>query len=597
VVALLLVLVAPAHAAGPLGLTDCRAVEGVHQCSGLVRTWDGVPLDVALTLPRAGARGLPLVVLEHGFGNSRSEYLDPKETAYTGNAYAWAKDGYAVLTSTDRGLWGSCGTPEARAANPLACAKGWIHLADTRYEVRDTQELVGRLVDQGVADPARIGVTGDSYGGGQSFALAALRDRVMLPGGRLVPWRTPRGTPLRLAAAAPVIPWTDLVGAIAPNGRTRHTAITPADATTQPVGVFKMTFANAIFAAATVATGPGQPVGQPFVPGRPEGYLAPPGVDPESDVGTWVMRSNAGEPYTDPLALSIVERLERFHSAITIDDSTPPAPLYIGSGFTDDLFPVDEALRFVNRTRREHPRTPIAMLLGDFGHQRAANKPADRARLIQGIRGWFDHHVRGRGAAPAGDVTATTQTCPKEQPSEGPFTAPTFAELARGRVTRSWRSPQTASSGGDPVTGARIDPAAGMGDGCVAVGASDAPGTATYRLRRVRRGYTLLGAPRITARLEVDGEPSTAQLAARLWDVAPGGGSQRLVARGALRPSGRRTDRFELHANGWRFAPGHVPKLELLTSDAPFGRPSTRPAPVTIRSLRLALPVRERSAR
>src|SRR5207245_4714281 len=141
------------------------------------------------TLPTASARRLPLVVEIHGFGNSKYEYLQPDSTAYTDNAFGWARRGYAVLTYTARGFWGSCGTPDSRAANPDACARGYIHLADARYEVRDTQELVGRLVDGGYADPAAIGVTGDSYGGGQSFLLDSLRDRVMLPDGSPAPWR------------------------------------------------------------------------------------------------------------------------------------------------------------------------------------------------------------------------------------------------------------------------------------------------------------------------------------------------------------------------------------------------------------------------
>jgi pimeloyl-ACP methyl ester carboxylesterase len=143
---------------GPLGLADCGPAEGVYVCSGLVGTWDEVPLDTTVTLPSAPAgRPLPLVVLVHGFGNSKYEYLNPKETAYTANAYAWARRGYAVLTFTARGLWGSCGTPDARLANPAACASGYIHLADVRYEVRDIQQLIGLLVDDGTADPRRIG--------------------------------------------------------------------------------------------------------------------------------------------------------------------------------------------------------------------------------------------------------------------------------------------------------------------------------------------------------------------------------------------------------------------------------------------------------
>lgn len=586
----------PAQAAPPLGLTDCGPSEGVYQCSGLVRTWDGIPLDVTVTLPSAAANRLPLVVEIHGFGNSKYEYLDPASTAYTGNAYGWARRGYAVLTYTARGLWGSCGTPESRLASPTACARGYIHLADTRYEVRDTQELVGRLVDDGIADPGRIGVTGDSYGGGQSFALAALRDRVMLPDGRLVPWRSPGGTRLRIAAAAPVIPWTDLVYAIAPNGRTLTYAVTPPGADTTPVGVFKTSFANAIFAAAQFAIGPGQPTGEPFVPGRPMGYLAPPGSDPDADVASWVARADAGEPYTDPTAHAIVEQLERYHSAYYIDSSSPPPPLFVGSGFTDDLFPVDEVLRFVNRTRRDHERTPISLLLGDFGHQRASNKPRDRARLLAAIHHWFDHYVRGKRAAPRQGVAALTQTCPRSAPAEGPFTARHFDALARGEVRYSSSKPETIlSSGGDPSVARAIDPAAGGGDACARTGAETSPGTATYRLPPApKASYTLLGAPTVIARLRVSGDPSVAQVAARLWDIAPGGRSQTLVARALYRPSGRSRDVWQLHPNGWRFAEGHVPKLELLGADAPYGRPSNRPFEIDVERVELRLPVRER---
>ena len=356
-----------AAAGPPLGLTSCTQVEGLHQCSGLVQTWDGVPLDATVTLPSAAARGLPLVVSIHGLGNSKHEYLDPASQAYTGNAYAWARDGYAVLTYTARGFWGSCGTPESRAASPAACARGYTHLADARYEARDSQELAGRLVDEGIADPGRIGVTGDSYGGGQSFLLAALRDRVMLPDGRLVPWRSPRGTPLAIAGAAPVIPWTDLVYAIVPNGTTLTYAIAPRDASASPVGVQKASLSNAVFAAAQFAVGPGQPVGEPFVPGRPMGFLAPPGTDPEADVTAWISRTSAGPPYTDPLARSIVDTLTRNHSAYYLPSGRGPAPLFVGSGFTDDLFPVDEVTRFVNCTRRDHPRTPSRCSMATSG--------------------------------------------------------------------------------------------------------------------------------------------------------------------------------------------------------------------------------------
>jgi hypothetical protein len=593
---LALTLTAPAAAAAtapPLGLGACSPIQGVQQCSGLVATWDGVPLDTAVTLPAGAAPGpLPLVVEIHGFGNSRYEYLDPASTAYTDNAYAWARAGYAVLTYTARGLWGSCGTPESRAANAAACARGYIHLADARYEVRDTQELIGRLVDEGVADAARIGVTGDSYGGGQSMMLAALRDRVMQPDGSLVPWRSPAGKPLAIAAAAPVIPWTDLLYAIAPNGRTVTYAVTPREQDAAPVGVFKTTFANGIAAAAQFAAGPGQPVGEPYVPGRPMGYLAPPGADPEADVLRWVARADAGEPYDDADARAIVERLERFHSAYWIDSSHDPAPLFVASGFTDDLFPVDEAVRFANRMRAEHPRVPVAMTFGDFGHQRASNKAPERARLVAAIHAWMDRHLRGSAAAAPAGVTASTETCPRDAPSQGPFEAPSFDRLARGEVRYGSDSGQTVeSTGGDPRVGAALDPVAGGGDACVTTSAAMEPGSATYLLPAATGpGYTLLGSPTIAAKLTVSGQ--NAQLAARLWDVTPDGGSQTLVARGMLRPdSGSQV--WQLHPGAWRFAQGHVPKLELLGNDAPSMRPSNGAFEIRVDALELRLPVRE----
>ncbi|MFL5908891.1 MAG: CocE/NonD family hydrolase [Solirubrobacterales bacterium] len=583
-----------ARAAAPLGLTDCATTQGVYQCSGLVRTWDGVPLDTTITLPSPGVRNLPLVAEIHGFGNSKYEYLDPASTAYTDNAFAWARDGYAVLTYTARGLWGSCGQPEARLANPVACATGYIHLADVRYEARDTQTLIGKLVDEGVADPQALGVTGDSYGGGQSFELAALRDRVMHPDGRLVPWQSPNGTPLSIAAAAPVIPWTDLPYAAAPNGATLTYAITPPGVDSSPVGIEKATYVNAIAAAAQFATGPGQPVGQPFVPGRPMGYLVPPGLDPQADVISWVARTNAGEPYTDASAQAIIDLLNRFHSPYYVDPSVPPPPLFVASGFPDDLFPVDEAVRFANRTRAQYPGVPISMLFGDLGHQRAANKPAERSHLIDAIHAWFDHYLRGAGQQPPLGVTAYAQTCPQSAPSLGPFRARSFARLARGEVRFASSEPRTVSSlGGNPVVGRAIDPVSGGGDSCATVDASPEPGAAAYVLPTPHRAYTLIGAPAIVAQLKINGAaPGISQIAGRLWDVAPDG-KQKLVARGLYRPTGGRNV-WQLHPGAWRFARGHAAKLQLLGSDPPYARPSNGVFQIDVRRLRLALPVRQR---
>ena len=67
----------------------------------------------------------------------------------------------------------------------------------------------------------------------------------MLPGGRLVPWRSPHGKRMRLAAATPAVPWTDLAYALTPNGRTLDYV---ADAPYRgPYGVLKSSYVNGLY--------------------------------------------------------------------------------------------------------------------------------------------------------------------------------------------------------------------------------------------------------------------------------------------------------------------------------------------------------------
>ncbi len=230
-----------------------------------------------------------------------------------GESKPWAERGYAVLTYTARGFRESCGSASSRAADPEGCAKGWIRLADARYEVRDTQYLASLLADQGIADPQRIGATGASYGGGQSLALATLVDRVMLPDGTLVPWKSPGGLDMRIAATAPIVPWSDLVYSLTPNGSTLDYVLTGRNDSLAPVGVKKESYVDGLFAS-----------------GETNGYYAPPGLDPDADLRTWFARLSAGEPYDgDPLVMDALDELATHHSPyqLYLDHKRQPAPL------------------------------------------------------------------------------------------------------------------------------------------------------------------------------------------------------------------------------------------------------------------------------
>ena len=57
----------------------------------------------------------------------------------------YAQGGYAVLAYDARAWGDSCGADQQANAE---CAGQWNHLADVRYEVRDTQYLAGLLADE-----------------------------------------------------------------------------------------------------------------------------------------------------------------------------------------------------------------------------------------------------------------------------------------------------------------------------------------------------------------------------------------------------------------------------------------------------------------
>jgi predicted acyl esterase len=582
---LLLTLVAPPLARAhvqPFGALACAPRDGVRFCPGQtsaasdqrIRSFDGTPLDADVALPATGDANLPLVVLLHGWGGSKAGFVQMK---------AWADRGYAVLSYTARGFNGSCGRPDNRAFAAAACASGWLHLADVRFEARDTQFLAGRLADQGIIDGRRVGVTGPSYAGGQSMELAALKDRVMDPDGSLHPWVSDGGHPLRIAAAAPTIPWTDLAYALEPNGRTLDYTITSPTDDVTPIGVSKQSFVGGLYAL-----------------GQATGYYSPPGVELASDLTTWFARVNAGEP-TDPVAEAIARETTTFHSAYYLDHSEAPSPLLISNGWTDDLFPVDEALRFYNRSQAQYPDDPIALMFFDFGHMRGTGKPADTALLQERQFDWFDHYVKGDTGVPVPNgVETLTQTCPASAPSGGPFFASSWSRLHPGEVRfLSGRAHRVSYAGGRPDVSRAIDPVAGGGNACAATTSADQRRTATYRLPKATgRGYTLMGSPTVIADVKVAGirVAANAELAARLWDVGRGG-KQTLVARGLYRPTGSGRQVFQLHPNGWRFAAGHVPKLELLGNDAPYGRASNFRYTITVSKLDFRLPTHERAGK
>ena len=570
--------------AGADGVRVCHA-DGVGPKGPDLRlkSFDGAPLALYVTLPPAPASGpdgaYPLLILSHGWGDPPS---GPDDGQYGGpTARQWAKEGYAVIQLAARGWGDSCGTVPSRILDPAGCANGYVHRADFRYEIRDAQYVAGLLVDEGIADANRIGANGESYGAGTSLALATLNDRVMSVDGSLGPWTSPRGTPLHIAAAAPFAGWSDDT-ALGPNGHWLDTQAT-ADNRTSPIGVQKMSISRGLFMVGIMGA-----------------FYPPPGAEP--DLMNEFALATAGEPYERPQVQAMLQAGARYHSPYDLLSGTfgtprrPPAPLLLVNGFTDDVFWANEVLVYYNRLRALYPSAPVEVLFGDIGHQRAQSKLSDLFLARARVHAFLNYYVKGVGPRLASDVTALTQTCPKTAPSGGPYTAPTWAALHPGVVRFNAPGAQTIlSSGGDPRVGKAFDPVTG-GLSCTTAPAGDeGRGVATYRLPTpTGQGYTLLGSPTVSADLKVKGE--YAYIAARLVDVDPQTNTETLVARAAYRidpkaPNGRQT--FQLSANGWRFAPGHIPELELLGRDAPFLRPSNGVFSIEVSNLELTLPTHE----
>ena len=565
-------LLAPAaHAAPPPPFGHaCLPQNGVLFCptpsdASRVPSWDGVPLDVDVTLPSSGDGPFPAIVMLHGWGQSKTAFESPPPVGAYDNV-ALARLGYAVVNYSARGFGRSCGAADSRTSP--GCDRGWIHLADHRYEGRDTQHLLGLLVDQGIARADALGVTGVSYGGIQTLNLARLRNRVRLEDGSFVPWRSPAGTPLAIRAGYARWPGSDLTYALQPNGRFLDFRTPRRNQGIRPGGVMKKSYLDVLLSI-----------------DNPPGFYAPPEGPFNSDIIGWKALSDRGEPARAD-ALAVGRELTSFHSWAGLSGRS--AALLVQNGWTDDLFPAPEALR-VYRTFSAAAGARISLQLGDFGHPRGQNKLRSLRIMSDEATAFFGAYLKREGRAPRhGSVLAFTQTCPAAAREGGPIRAENWERLHPLTLSMRRARPQVVlSTGGSPAAARAIDPIGGAA--CNKVSARRARGTALVQ-RRVRRPFTLLGMPTVEATVRTRGRGGF--LAARLWDVHRG--RQTLVSRGVYRLRDNQSGEilFQLFGNGWRFRRGHVARLELVGRDPLFLRTSNFRFSVRVSGIRVLLPGR-----
>jgi hypothetical protein len=564
-----------------------------------VPVWDGTPIDVSVGFPAAtgGDNNYPVVGIYHGWGGT-------KITPSSASAQRWLKQGYAVFSISDRGWGASCGKPVSAAEKKLKeekkedpglkappCERGYIHLLSRRYEVRDVQTLLGKLADEGVIDPQRIGANGGSYGGGMSLELGALKDRVELQNGELIPWESPGGKPMKIAATAAEFPWTDISQALQPNGSTLdYVENAP----------YKGMLGDHRFGIEKASWNAGL-----FLTGLSSGYYAPVSAnDPEANIQAWHAFAITGGPYDgQPLAVQQEENLPA-HGAYYTNLSEPPAPAIMENGWNDDLFPVDETVKYYNLIRAKYPSQPIQLFDLDVGHNpRSATtvSTADVAKFQAAQNAWFAYYVKGEGGEPAGSkgaATAITSFCPQTAGGSGTeYKAADWAALSPGEIRFNSAGEQTVVAPGtataNPFTSGTV---------CTTQAAANNPSAAEYKFTEAPAGgYTVLGSSTVIA--EISTPQANDQLAARLYDENVSAGTEQLIGRQAYRPlnpgEGFSRQVFQLHPQAWKVEPGHALKLELMVADstsctgalpACYLRPSSSPHSIQVRNLELRVP-------
>jgi predicted acyl esterase len=562
-------------------------------CAGLVKAKDGsVKLDTTVTLPPTGDGPYPVIVMLHGLGGSRLSFESkfPGQVGYdatkdtvagTGGKFHYnnqwfASKGYAVMNYTVRGFEESAcieketQSTDANAAlypDSPACLP---QLVSTSHEVKDTQYLIGRLIDRTLLSASdvrfkvkKVGVTGVSYGGGHTWLLT-----------RKNTWNSPKGTRIKLAAAAPIIGWTDIVEALMPNGVIHENHMPPltVEARLQErMGVFKRSYADALYLLM------GQTTSEPFV--RP-GYLK-----------AWFEELSGPEPYDPAIASHALNSLLTKRSAYYVPTGDFRTPTLTVQGFTDDLFPAIQSVQMFNRLKAEDATYPVKMYVGDWGHPRAESDDPETAYISKLVGKWMGYYLKGAGTKPAANAEARTAVCGPEIGTL--YRAGTWDELSDTSKLIALGGPSSLSSDAtdphaEPID--PVDPFTSDRSSCRVTNTVVPSGHAATEDAPLAADFTMLGLPEVT----MTANPSVADLyvAARIWDVSADESTQTLVDRGVFRlgAAGEQLAHFRLNGNAYTFEAGHKIKVEFTANDAPAFKTSTTSGTVTISAVQVMIP-------
>lgn len=633
----------PASAPAPLGLPCAAYPGGDRICSGEVKSFDGSPLDVDVTLPRTGGKRHPLIVMFHGFGNNKHEWESTTDAGDGADKYHWnnhwfAKHGYYVLTYTARGFTDQ-GTdrpdqPETPAGTDPTCRpptagtgssagsncepSGTIRVKNKEVEIRDSQYLAAMTAKAFPdIDPQQVAVSGGSYGGGESWLQAAD------PAWTFPNSINPDLPVLQLQVAVPKYGWTDLAYSLVPNG---HPGFLPGDSiysssqgrpdahgVGNPIGVAKQSYIAGLYSLGTT-TGS-------FEEGTAPTPVKPPPCEKPETFTTWLGRVNAGEPYSpggvdDPVVAQIRQDFSDCHSAYyqlgwkAQRDAGDETAVFAVQGWTDDLFEAIESFRMFKYLKGLDPRWPVAVGVADVGHARAQNKPSTWRSLNNQANQFLNSHISGSHRQ---QTTVFSQpTLCTNNPNPGPDTAAqqlsatTPEGLSNGTLDVVGPAGATVNplSTGDPdgvatdaVVPGRLPSAVNPTPDCRESTTPSWPGRYTAVSAPLPKDATYVGLGSVKVPYTLAGGP-TATLNARVWVLPAKGGPALLMTRGTYRLDTPAYDpvagtlRLPLYGNHWPLHRGDRIRFDLTQVDSPTYRPDNEPSSITFTSPTLTLPTR-----
>ena len=207
----------------------------------------------------------------------------------------------------------------------------------------------------------------------------------------------------------------------------------------------------------------------------------------------------------------------------------------VANGFTDDLFPADQAARLLQPGAARCIPSVRHAVTGTAATSAPRTTPADLAGAVLPVEAFFGHYLKGASHPSAAPRDRAHPDLPEKRPIRRTATPPpTWAALHPGEVGYSSAASQTSiSTAGNPRLPG-VDPITGSLSCATRHRRRSGRGVATYRLPTpTGAGYTLLGSPTVTAD---SGSPGSSPfIAARLWDVDPAANTETLVERGAYR--------------------------------------------------------------